>query len=316
MWAVEASANSFERASTHAQCCRIVSAHHVKTPHVVIRLCKQPCATAPTLRGTWVLDQRAQTVGHPGAWRGVGPQTEPATSRRGRYGGGAVTTRTAPRDHGARHPKRSAWLLRKGPAVKYGFIARHHNAWPTRTIYRVWRSPTAASANGWAERRASAPRGALRRCCLTTGVCAQRLGCTRANLTSFGYAISISPADDRVRITVSASLACSKAAWFRFLSEWRVTLELCVASPFCLPSRPCPLTCSGCGYLLPCGHSGLAPARLVCTSGLAPTAAPSAPAAAIPLIVTSGSAIVTGRGAALMGSLPGLVCPHRSRLGS
>jgi transposase len=33
--------------------------------------------------------------------------------------------------------KKSARLLRKGPAVKYGFIARHRSVWPTRTMCRV-----------------------------------------------------------------------------------------------------------------------------------------------------------------------------------
>ena len=40
--------------------------------------------------------------------------------------------------------KKSARLLYKKPAVKYGFIARHRSVWPTRTMCRV----LAVSHNG------------------------------------------------------------------------------------------------------------------------------------------------------------------------
>ena len=41
-----------------------------------------------------------------------------------------------------------ARLLREGPDVRFGFIARHRAVWPIRCCAASWRSRIAASMNG------------------------------------------------------------------------------------------------------------------------------------------------------------------------
>lgn len=49
--------------------------------------------------------------------------------------------------HEARDPRKSARLLCKGPAVKYAFIVRHRDVWPTRVMCRAMN----VSASGFYE---------------------------------------------------------------------------------------------------------------------------------------------------------------------
>lgn len=78
--------------------------------------------------------ERAAALGQPGARRRHGHAGQQALAQRVRLGGRAASTGTAPRHYGARHLKKSARLLCKGPAVKYAFIVRHPDVWPTRAM--------------------------------------------------------------------------------------------------------------------------------------------------------------------------------------